>query len=88
MNPQQRELFRLALLRVLDSNHTRFGLTLPALCHLAPVFGFHAARPDEAESEINYLLDKGYVTPVFKTISPENRAWRITAAGRDFLAEG
>src|SRR4030095_1075949 len=33
MNPQQRELFRLALLRVLDANQTRYGLGLTALAH-------------------------------------------------------
>jgi hypothetical protein len=84
---QQRELFRTALLRILDANHTRFGLTVQALCHLMPVFGFFKSKPDEAEKEIAYLEDKGYIALVTKPISPENAAWRITAAGRDFLAE-
>jgi len=87
MNAQNRELFRLALLRLLDANHTRFGLTVPALCHLLPMFGFARANPEMTEAEIEYLADKGQVALVFKPISPENRAWRITAEGRDFLAE-
>jgi hypothetical protein len=35
---------------------------------------------------LQYLVDKSLLTAVTKTISPENPAWRITAAGRDFLA--
>ena len=86
MTNDQRELFRTALLRILDANHTRFGLTVQALCHLMPVFGFFKSKPDEAERELEYLKDKGHVALVPKPISPENRAWRITAEGRDFLA--
>jgi hypothetical protein len=87
MNPERRELFRLALLRVLDANHTRFGLGLPALGHLAGSFGFPTPSDSELERELQYLEDKAQITPVLKGISPENRAWRITAAGRDYLAE-
>ena len=41
----------------------------------------------EIAQEIAYLVDKNLMTPVPKRISPEMRAWRITADGRDFLAE-
>ena len=87
MSPEKRELLRLALLRVLDANHTRYGLGLTALGHLGLSFGFFSATTAELERELHYLEDKGYVTAVFKVISPENRVWRITAAGRDFLAQ-
>ena len=87
MNAERRELFRLALLRVLDANHTRFGLGLAALKHLAASFGFPNGQDSELERELQYLEDKAHVTEVLKGISPENRAWRITAAGRDYLAE-
>ena len=86
MNSERRELFRLALLRVLDANHTRFGLGLPALGHWAASFGFPNPLASELERELQYLEDKAHVAPVLKGISPENRAWRITAAGRDYLA--
>jgi hypothetical protein len=36
--------------------------------------------------ELQYLADKGMVATVNKSISPENLCWRITAAGRDFIA--
>jgi hypothetical protein len=87
MKPQQRELLRLALLRVLEANATAYGLGLEALCHLAAPFGF--VEPDAAAvaMEIQYLEDKGFVLPVNKVVSPENRAWRISAAGRDSLAQ-
>jgi len=34
--------------------------------------------------ELIYLADKGLVAALPKLISPENEAWRITAAGRIF----
>jgi hypothetical protein len=40
----------------------------------------------EVESEMLYLTDKGLAEETTKILSPENQAWRITAAGRDFLA--
>ena len=86
MNPTARELFRLALLRVLDSNTSGFGLTPQTLGVLVAEFGF-SPRPDETQKEIDYLADKSFVTVVGKNISPENRAWRITATGRDELAQ-
>ena len=87
MRGQERELFRLALLRVLEANHTRYGLGAAALAHLASIYGFVSLRTEQVWREIQYLEDKGQVVRVDKAISPENRVWRITAAGRDFLAQ-
>jgi hypothetical protein len=87
MNAEQRELFRLALLRVFDTNHTRYGLGLEALKHFGLSFGLFAAKPEELEREVQYLEDKGYIVVLQKVISPENRVWRITAAGRDYLSQ-
>ena len=85
MHSEQRELFRIALLRVLDSNNTQYGLELTALAVLVSRYGFRV-KPEEVATEILYLADKQHVALVVKTISPENRAWRITADGRDYLA--
>jgi hypothetical protein len=85
MTTEQRELFRLALLRVMDANHTRFGLSAAALGHLAAEFGFPSPPSQAVRSELQYLEDKGLITQISKDISPENRAWRITADGRDYL---
>jgi len=60
---------------------------LPALGHLAGCFGFPTPQDSALERELQYLEDKAQVAQVLKGISPENRAWRITAAGRDYLAE-
>ncbi len=87
MNPEPRELFRLALLRVLEANPTRFGLGPSALAHLAVRFGFPWPGAADLQREVQYLEDKGYIVQVHKNLSPENRAWRITAAGRDYLAQ-
>lgn len=88
MNPAQRETFRTAILSALDERGgQRFGLTLFGLGIFLAQYGFpHPARAD-LSAELEYLADKGLVAGVGKVISPENRSWRITAAGRDFLAQ-
>jgi hypothetical protein len=86
LDAAQREVFRTCLLKLLAANGTnRFGLQCKALASLVVSYGF---RPVEAEvaQEIDYLADKGLVAEIRKVLSPENRAWRITAEGRDQLA--
>ena len=86
MSPEQREVLRTAILRTLDTNQTRFGLTVPAVTvHLVPQ-GFKV-EPKEVERELDYLTDKQLAEVVKRSLSPENRAWRINANGRDWLAE-
>ena len=87
MNTEKRESFRIALLRVMEANNTHYGLGLAALGHLAGSFGFAGVKGADVDKEMVYLEDKRYAIQVAKTISPENRAWRITAEGRDYLAE-
>ena len=86
MIPEQQELFAIALLRVLDANRTRFGLSVPALAHLVKPYGF---TPDAqvTTNGLSYLEDKGLVTVINKTLHPEVRAWRLNAAGQDYLRE-
>ena len=74
-------------MRVLEANNTERGLGVQALQHLIPAFGFNFPAMDELTAEVQYLVDKGFIAPATKVISPENKAWRITAAGRDELAQ-
>lgn len=87
MNSQQRELFRLACLRVMGANDTRFGLGIEAVGHLAGRFGFPSPEAGETEEAIHYLARKNLLEEVPKAVSPENRVWRITGAGIAFLDE-
>ena len=87
MNPDKRELYRAALLRVLDANETQWGLSAPVLAVHVAVFGFRGQGAELASTELRYLQDKGFVKTPSKAISPENQTWRITAAGRDWLAQ-
>jgi len=83
-----RELLRLTLLRELSANPTRFGLASRYILTIARAsIGLRDLTVADVEAELSYLQDKGLAEPVEKLVSPENRAWRITAAGRDFLAE-
>jgi len=84
MNAQQRNILRVTLLLVARS--APLGLTM----EFAPVaLRSRAIRAEsqEIQDEVSYLVDKGLLVPVPKRVSPEIKAWRITADGRDFLAE-
>jgi len=87
MTAAQRELYRAALLRVLDANETQYGLSAMVLAVHVAVFGFRGLGAELATTELRYLQDKGLVNRPSKAISPENQTWRITAAGRDWLAQ-
>jgi hypothetical protein len=87
VNPQQRELLQLAVLRVLDANHSRFGLNLDAVTLHASNLGFPRITRESVEVELEYLEEKKLVETAAKTLEPANRAWKRTAAGRDFLSE-
>lgn len=86
MNAQMREMLRLCLLEAAE-------LALPRAVELATarlaanVRGFRKATDDEIRTELDYLTDKGLLALESKTVSPENKRWRLTAQGRDFLAE-
>lgn len=87
MNGQRREQLQTAILTVLDANHTRFGLGRDAIALHAAHFGFPKLSPDEVETELEYLQEKGLVAGVGKILEPANRSWVRTAAGRDYLSE-
>jgi len=87
MNPADREHLRLSLLRFLAENPTRWGFNAALLLQMARNEGQRAANREDIVAELEYLADKKLVAPVQKQISPENRAWRITAEGRDHLAQ-
>jgi hypothetical protein len=94
MKTEPTELFDLALLRLLDTNRTRYGLSLVALGHHLRAFGFSPASAGGAEAfhdqladRIEYLTNKGMVEEVTKTLNRENRAWRIRSAGIRYVDE-
>lgn len=84
MNPAGRELFRNNLLHQLDAVAPS-ALPVPQLKVGAQIMGFLPSTP-ELDAELQYLADKGLVVAEDKAISPENKRWRITAAGRDHVA--
>lgn len=89
MNAAERESFREAILRVLDERASnRFGLSVNAIVIFLAQYGFRNAPIAEVNAELLYLQDKMFVALVGKPISPENTCWRITADGRDHVAQG
>jgi hypothetical protein len=84
MTEAQLELFRRAILLVLEQGTTRFGLTQDALTLLLAQYGF-APELWELGRELQYCADKGWVAQANHPLNPRNLAWRITAAGRDVL---
>ena len=95
MTPQEKELFRKSLLRVLDANRTRFGLGVVPIASRLELFGFTLGNLGGAEAahdliltELDYLVSKQLVEEPPKLMSKENRVWRITTAGIAFLDSG
>lgn len=86
MNSQQIENFRVCLLQQLREVGGENSLPVPTLVNYASVMGFDRANEDLVRSALAYLADKGFVALIPKPLSPENKRWRITAAGIDFLA--
>lgn len=87
MSPEQREQLRMSLLRALGVNPTGYGTPVSFLRALAAAEGRPHLSTGDVEAELLYLADAGLVALVCKQISPENAAWRVTKAGRDWLAE-
>ena len=89
MTQAEREQLRISLLGFLSANASgRFGMPLRFLTQQARAEGRPRLTEAEVEAELIYLEDpdKRLVAQTFKSISPDIRAWRITAAGRDYLA--
>lgn len=86
MTPEDRELLRISLLRLLGRRPWQYGLPTAVLHAHARLEGMPHVSRDQVEAELLYLTDKGLVDIVDKRISPELRSWRITANGRDWLA--
>lgn len=86
MTPETLREFRVNLLLQLRSAN-RLGLAKSELQVGARTGGFREATPADVENELGYLTDKGQVAPVDQEISPEVESFRITAAGRDWLAQ-
>lgn len=85
MNAVDREQTRLSLLRYLSANPTQYGLPARYLKQALATEGT-VVSIEEVLAELQYLADKTLIIEVAKILSPENQAWRITAAGRDLLA--
>lgn len=85
MDPTTTEAFRVCLLQMLREAD---GMEMPVsrLVMGAKLAGFPAADAKLANGELRYLQDKSLTFSPEKLVSPENREWRITATGRDYLA--
>ena len=87
MSPAQQELFDLAILRVLNANRARYGLTVAATRHWMAEFGFRSPDADTVLDRIDYLVGKKLVEEVSKLLGNANRAWRITDDGLKYVDE-
>ena len=85
MKGESLELFRLAILGVMNANRTRFGLNSRAIGLNLGVFGFPGSKEEDRADAIDYLVRKGFAEEVAPEMSAENRAWRITSQGIAFM---
>ncbi|MDB6108341.1 MAG: hypothetical protein JWR69_91 [Pedosphaera sp.] len=87
LNAQQREQVRLSILRYLDGAAPH-GISVGLLLQFLRNEGLRLLTKESLEAELLYLADKRLADVVNKQISPENPTWRITATGRDLVAQG
>ena len=85
MTPEMIEQLRINLLNQADAA-SQIGLTDSAYFQGARTQGYKVDL-EAVKTEIDYLVDKELMARVPKAISPNLRKNRITAAGRDWLAE-
>lgn len=84
--PETREQVRISTLRYAAGAAAR-GMNASLLVQFLRTEFRKDFKTEELEAEFEYLRQKGLLEPVGKSISPEVMVWRITAAGRDWLAE-
>ena len=84
-NPQQREIIRISLLRYISQGNG--DLARGYLLAAVRAEGFKSVDDIWLASELQYLIDKELIAVVIKVLSPENKYYRLTGNGRDFLAE-
>lgn len=82
MNPETLRINLLLQLRTTSGASLPLG-TLVTGARLAAIEG---ANDDTVRAALAYLQDKELVSAHAPLVSPENRRWRITAGGVDFLA--
>ena len=85
MTPENRQQLRLSLLTQAEAASER-GLTLQGYLIGAKTSGLQVNGSDLLK-EIVYLTDKGLMKSESPLISPELIRVRITAQGRDYLAQ-
>lgn len=85
MTAAERELVRHQLLISLAAQAS-FALTPRVLGVQLSLAGLVVADKELA-AELLYLADKQLVVAEERAVSPEQKRWRITAAGRDYLAQ-
>lgn len=84
LTSEQREQVRLSLLR-----YGLGGFSASLARQYLISEGFGLIPLEMVNAEIDYLADpeKKFLRAANKTISPEVKLWKTTAAGRDYLAE-
>ncbi len=87
MSPEQKEMLRIGLLRLIDAADAERGIAESYLLDSINLVGSVKITMPELRNELAYLRDKSFVAIAPKQLSPENRRWAKTATGRDFLAE-
>lgn len=89
MTATDREQVRWSLLRLLEQwgTRSRWGIATAQLLQAVRSEGLAELKRPDIEGELEYLAGKGWVENVAKPLSPELRCWKLTAAGRDLVAE-
>lgn len=75
-------LLRTAILRILDANNSRWGLSPNAVAIMLPAEGFTNIAESDVREHLDWLLDRRLVLVANSPLDPTGRHYRITAEGR------
>lgn len=84
MNDEQKELLLESVLAALRDNQTLFGMS-PRQVHAFTRLDLPVVTEVQVLERIEYAIDRGLAEEVQKAAMKQNRAFRITHAGRAYL---
>ena len=87
MNSAEKANLRLAVLKVLDANQSKFGLNLDAITLRLTPFGFDRITQPEVEAVMQHLESEKMIARLPNALTPGVHLWRITDDGRSYLIE-
>jgi hypothetical protein len=87
MSSAEKQNLRIAILKVLDANQSKYGLNIDAITLRLTPFGFDMITAAEVETVMPLLEGEKLIARLSQPLTPGVAVWRITNDGRSYLVE-